>query len=86
MGNTRVYINPALAGKASHEIRTNDGPVKIVVTPERKLRVFAYKSPTQDEWPILYRRDVPNLTDAEWYDAPGPEWELVEEYDREDRS
>jgi hypothetical protein len=25
---------------------------------------------TSDEWPVLYRREVPNLTDDEWTAAP----------------
>lgn len=28
---------------------------------------------TADEWPILYRRDVPTLTDEQWYAAPEEE-------------
>lgn len=29
-----------------------------------------FGSPSRDEWPILYRRDVPNLSDEQWTAGP----------------
>ncbi len=51
----------------------------ITVWPTFKRRViFSHPStstPDVDEWPILYRRDVPTLTDEEWTAAPvGEGW------------
>lgn len=72
----KIWINRALIKKPSQERRSNDGPCRIDVLPDRKIRTLWFG----DEWPILYRREVPNLTDAEWYASPGPEWtELVEQ-------
>jgi hypothetical protein len=51
---------------------------RVYVYPEFKRRiVFSHPSnshPDVDEWPILYRRDVPSLTDAEWVACPGEGW------------
>ncbi len=51
---------------------------RVYVYPEFKRRlVYSHPSnsaPNGDEWPILYRRDVPALTDAEWIACPGEGW------------
>ena len=42
---------------------------------EHKLRIgFPHPLTRLDRWAILYRREVPNLTDDEWIATPGPEW------------
>lgn len=47
---------------------------RIEVYADRKVRFYHYQhrtnGPVTDEWPILYRTDVPALTDAEWYAPP----------------
>ena len=45
---------------------------RIVVYPEYKIRYFGAIG--SDQWPILYRRDVPNLTHEEWIAPPGAGW------------
>jgi hypothetical protein len=53
----------------------------ITITPEYKRRTArrSYNSvDTADEWPVLYRSNVPSLTDAEWYGVPNAEpWQKI---------
>lgn len=62
---------------------TKPGEVnKIEITPEYKIRRFndgTAAGYTDRRW-ILYRRDVPNLTDQDWYAAPGEGWQRTEAY------
>ena len=55
---------------------------RIVVYADRKVRtLYSHPSnryPNSDEWPILWRRDVPSLSDAEWIAAPGEGWDHEE--------
>lgn len=73
----RHWMNPAECAKPSHEVRSSDGPCRIIVYDDQKVRVFRHKSTLQDEWSVLYRRDVPNLTDDEWFASPGDDWTEV---------
>jgi hypothetical protein len=54
---------------------------RIYVYPDHKRRVlYSHVSnsyPDVDEWPILWRRDVATLTDAEWIASPGDEWRQI---------
>jgi len=50
---------------------------RIHVFTDCKVRYLAGSRPSMtrpgsmgDEWPVLWRRDVPNLTDAEWTARP----------------
>ncbi len=52
---------------------------RIVVTPEAKYR-FRRGSTMPDTW-VLYRRDVPALTDEEWNQIPTGYYEADHYYD-----
>lgn len=54
--------------------RHTDGRI-VQVYADRKVRLYSnahrtFGAPYSDEWPVLWRRDVPNLTDTEWYAPP----------------
>ena len=82
MAKTIVWLNDAEFAKPSHERRATDGPCQIVITPTAKHRMFADRR--GDEWAVLHRASVPNLTDSEWYAAPhGDGWRLAAEREEE---
>jgi hypothetical protein len=61
---------------------TTPGDVdQIAVSPDYKVRWFNDGTPTgrRDHW-ILWRRDVPNLTEAAWFDDPpaGDGWTKID--------
>lgn len=45
----------------------------IEIYSDRKIR-SGYFGDNKDQWPVLYRNTVPNLTDAEWYSPPDSGW------------
>ena len=55
----------------NYPIVYTNGEKRIEIYADRKIR-FGYFE--KDYWQQLFRNTVPNLTDAEWYAAPGPEW------------
>jgi hypothetical protein len=68
MIKTWVRTTPTRAGDVA----------KIMVNPEVKVRFIDRKiaeGPMPDKDWLLWRRDVPSLTDEQWYASPGPEWE-----------
>lgn len=46
---------------ADHKVRYSGKP---------HTRSMTKAGDSGDQWPVLYRRDVPNLTDDEWQAAP----------------
>lgn len=48
---------------------------KVRYSSKPYARSHAPPGDNSDEWPILYRSDVPNLTEAEWFASPGEGWE-----------
>lgn len=56
----------------------NDITRGIAIYPDSKTR-YAINNDGEipDAWATLYRRDVPNLSDDEWFASPGPEWTLI---------
>ena len=63
-------------GRRPSLLWVHDDGREIAVWEDLKVRNFP-KRP-YDEWPVLYRRDVPNLTDEQWYAAPVESgWRLV---------
>lgn len=60
--------------------RNTQTRTRIIVYPDFKRRLLyghvSNRYADSDEWPVLWRSEVPNLTDAEWIAAPfGDEWE-----------
>jgi hypothetical protein len=50
-----------------------DGTKRIYVYGDRKIR-FGFYEEGRDYWQVLWRTQVPNLTDEEWFRAPTAEW------------
>lgn len=48
---------------------------RIVITETAKER-FGYRE--NDQWRVLRRDTVPNLSDAEWFASPGQDWREIE--------
>ncbi len=71
----------------SHEPSASPELLIVWVHPESRTRIYVYpdhkrrvlyshagnSQPDVDEWPILWRRDTPELTDEEWQGKPWAE-------------
>jgi hypothetical protein len=63
----RLYRREHRSGAVDFVAREASAPRREASAPRREADYL-------DEWPILYRRDVPTLTDAEWQASPGEGW------------
>lgn len=81
-----AWLHPAEIGAVPRRVVYTRADTKlgeicqIQITPEYKIRQFNNGTAagyTDRNW-ILYRRDVPHLTDQDWYAAPGNGWQRTE--------
>ncbi len=64
---------------SAHETHAGKVRRRIAVYSDRKVRetrpLNNLTGPAlSDQWPVLYRKDVPHINDEDWIACPGADW------------